>query len=222
MNHWLALLLFSLAPSLQSGTSPAPPGVMPVIDNARARVWDLTWSRGRPGPMHRHEYDTVGIYLTSAAVRTTIPAGASAISNVEPGDVVFWNKGVEHREEGAAATPARVIMIELKDQRVPPLRGASKYPTAFPRPGSRKALENRRVVVWDYTWAAGQPTPMHFHDKDVVVVYLLDGALESTTPDGRRIVTAVTAGMTRFNARDRVHSEQLVKGQSRAIITELK
>jgi hypothetical protein len=29
---------------------------------------------------------------------------------------------------------------------------------------------------------------MHFHDKDIVVVYRYDGSLKSTTPDGKSVV----------------------------------
>jgi hypothetical protein len=102
------------------------------------------------------------------------------------------------------------------------MENKSGYPNAFPRPGSRKILENERVIIWDYTWTTGQPTPMHFHDKDALVVYLKNGALKSTTPDGKSVVNPLTVGKTTFNARDRVHTETLVEGESRAIITELK
>jgi hypothetical protein len=83
-------------------------------------------------------------------------------------------------------------------------------------------LDNDRVVVWDYTWTLGEPTPVHFHDKDVVVVYLENGSLRSTTPDGKSVVNDYSEGATRFNLRDRVHSETLVTGRQRAIIVELK
>jgi len=29
----------------------------------------------------------------------------------------------------------------------------------------------RPRIVWRYRWNLGEPTPVHFHDKDVVVVY---------------------------------------------------
>jgi len=63
---------------------------------------------------------------------------------------------------------------------------------------------------------------MHFHDKDVVVIYFGNGSLKSTTPDGKSVVNKWTTGDTRFNLRDRVHTETLLDGQLRAIITELK
>jgi hypothetical protein len=63
---------------------------------------------------------------------------------------------------------------------------------------------------------------MHFHDKDVVVVFMDDGELESTTPDGKSSVTKVSFGLARFNSGNRTHSEKLVSGAARAIIVELK
>ncbi len=103
-----------------------------------------------------------------------------------------------------------------------PLANKSKYPLAFPRPGVKKLLENDRVIVWDYTWTPGVATPMHFHDKDVVVFYQEDGDLQSTTPSGEKTVNQYKPGMIRFNLRDRIHTETLVRGKQRALITELK
>ena len=63
---------------------------------------------------------------------------------------------------------------------------------------------------------------MHFHDKDVVVVYLQTGDLKSTTSANDAVVNHYEAGTIKFNPRDRVHTELLVMGTERAIITELK
>ena len=81
---------------------------------------------------------------------------------------------------------------------------------------------NDRVIVWRYRWNLGEPTPMHFHDKDVVVVYLEDSALKSTEPDGKSILNEYKAGDIRFNRRDRTHTELLVRDTASAVITELK
>jgi hypothetical protein len=126
------------------------------------------------------------------------------------------------REGSTPNLAGRSIMIDLKDHPVAPIANASGYPLAFPRPGSKKILENDRVIVWDYSWTPGVATPMHFHDKDTVVVFLDEGDLSSTTPDGKVVVNSYTFGAVRFNLRDRTHTETLVRGKQRAIITELK
>jgi hypothetical protein len=178
-------------------------GARPLLENERATVWDFTWTRGVPDSLERRTSDSVWI---------SVPAG----------DVTYWAKGADRRAPRSGGTAMRMIAIDLKDHPVAPLRNTSGFPNAFPRPNGKKIIENDRVIVWDYTWTPAQPTPMHFHDKDVVVVYLQHGSLRSTTPDGKSVVSKWTPGDTRFNLRDRVHTETLVEGTLRAIITEFK
>ena len=113
-------------------------------------------------------------------------------------------------------------MPDLKDHPVAPIENTSGYPLAFPRPGVKKVLENERVIVWDCTWTLGVATPMHFHDKDIVAVFLEDGDLKSTTPDGQSVVNPHSPGEVRFALRNRTHTEMLVRGKQHAIFTELK
>ena len=123
------------------------------------------------------------------------------------------------------ATPdfsGRYIVVGLKDHASVPIANTSGYPLAFPRPGAKKILENEKVIVWDNTWALGEAAPMHFHDKDTVVVYLEDGDVKSTSLDGTVTVSPHTAGTASFNRANRTHTEVLASGKQRAIITELK
>jgi hypothetical protein len=137
--------------------------------------------------------------------------------------VVSLSASVEFVPKGKTPNAGgRSIVIDLKNYPVPAIANPTKYPLAFPRPGSKKILENDRVVVWDYTWTPDAATPMHFHDKDVVVVFLEDGDLSSTTLDGQVTVNSSTPGTVRFNPRGRTHTETLVRGKQHAIITELK
>jgi hypothetical protein len=137
--------------------------------------------------------------------------------------VVSLSGSAEFLPKGKASnTAGRSIVIDLKDHPAVLVTNLTAYPLAFPRPGSKKLLENERVIVWDYTWKPGVATPMHFHDKDVVVVFLEDGDLSSTTPDGQVVVNSYTSGAAKFNPRGRIHRETLVRGRQHAIITELK
>jgi hypothetical protein len=156
--------------------------------------------------------DRVSVFdLTTAGAQ---PLDAVVVSR--NGKASFVPKGGQPKLDG------RSMVIDLKDHPVPPIANNSAYPLAFPRPGIKKLLENDRVIVWDYSWVPDVPTPMHFHDKDVVVLFFQDGDLKSTEPDGKSVVNSYTAGTVRFNARNRTHQETLVRGKQRAIITELK
>jgi hypothetical protein len=156
--------------------------------------------------------DRVVVWDSNPATAQPLDAVVVSLS----GNAVFAPKGTPPKSAG------RSIMIDLKDHPVAPIENTSGYPLAFPRPGAKKLLENERVIVWDYTWEPGVATPMHFHDKDVVVVFLEDGDLKSTTPDAQDTVTAYTSGTVRFNTRNRTHTETLVRGKQRAIVAELK
>jgi hypothetical protein len=170
--------------------------------------------------------DNQHVHVTAEAA-----AGATPVSTLPQvriwldGHVQYLQPGA-HPETHAAATSrgpaAAEIVIDLKDTQIPPHKNGTSYPLAFPRPGSKKVLENDRVIIWDYSWTPGSPTPMHFHDKDVVVTYLEDGALRSTEPNGQAVVNPHYFGFTKFNAGDRTHTEELIRGKGRAIIVELK
>lgn len=173
--------------------------VQPIVNNERVTVWDVTWTKGQPNPLPRATHDFVAVSLT------------------KPGTAVFKHAGDMPGEEGA-----RTVVIEFKDHAVAPLENKSGFPNAFPRPHVKKLIDTPRFTVWSYRWNPGEPTPMHFHDKDVVVVYLEDTALKSTTPDGKSVINEYKAGQTKFNLRDRIHSELLVRGGGSAVMTELK
>jgi hypothetical protein len=196
MRRLTALALLTLLP--EYGRAAAAPSVTTVVDNERVTVRDVRVPAGES---------------------LSIPSDRDVIAiDLSDGRVTMRRKG----STGPSVSGAHVIVTELKDHPVAPLKNASGYPNAFPRPGVKKVLENDRVVIWDYTWKPGVATPMHFHDKDVVVVYLADGALKSTTPDGAETINPHTYGYAKFNPRDRVHTETLVRGAARAVIIELK
>ena len=197
-------------------------GATPVIDNERVRVWDVTWSEGTQSPVSG-QLDTLSMYIAGGPVRVADEFGALQTVTRKTGDAIYVRQGDLRHEEGAAGSaPARAIVVELKNHYVPPLVNKTGVQLAFPRPHVKKVLENDRVLVWDYTWNHGEPTPMHYHDKDVVVVYTENGSLKSTTPDNQVVVNDYTAGLVRFNTRDRTHTEEVVKGNQHAMMMELK
>ena len=93
---------------------------------------------------------------------------------------------------------------------------------AFPREWVRLVVENDRVTVWKVTWTKGLKTPPHFHDKDVVAVYLDAGTVQSIAPSGETTATPRLAGDTVFIPRGRAHIEECIDGPRRDIVIELK
>jgi len=218
------LTLLLLVSGLVQQLPPAYPrdGAKQLIDNERVTVWDATWPKGKPTAMHQNKLDMVTIELADATARITTKDGKTQSSSLKFGQASFVPKGLAQMEEGTSEPSRHAIVIDLKDAVVAPMDNKSGYPDAFPRPGSKKLLDNNRITVWDYTWTPGKATPMHFHAKDVVTIYMATGEVRSTALDGTIVINSVTPGMARFNPRNRTHTEELIKGASRAIVVELK
>ncbi len=145
------------------------------------------------------------------------PAGAFEFDTLTVGA----DGKVAYFKAGRPSVAAREI-IGFKPVTVKELPNTTGLPQAMDRPGAVKLLDNARITAWDYTWTLNVPTPKHFHDKDVVVMFLEEGDLKSTTIKGEVTLNQYKPGTIRFNARDRAHSEELVRGKQRAIIVELK
>jgi hypothetical protein len=201
----------------------AQPGFgTPVLDNERVKVWDVTLTPGQPASMDHHGNDFLTLFFVGGEIQTTYSNDKPSVATRNFGEAVFGHKGTTETEQVLSNGAARLIVIELKNNPVPALVNKSGYPPAFPRPGSKKILENDRVVVWNYTYKPGVKTPMHYHDKDAVVVYKYDGTLESITPDGKIVSSDDKGGEVKFTKGDRTHYEVLSKGQETVIVTELK
>jgi hypothetical protein len=223
---WTALAWSLAATPILAADDPQP-----LFDNPEVVVLDLHLAKGEATPPSSATFDTVILYASGGEVRseaakdpakkgpaTTAPA---ATEHHSFGDAVFIPKGKGVRQVATGSEPIHLVVVTLK---APPSRIANQgnLPLAFPRPGAVKRLENDRVVVWNYTWRKNTPTPMHFHDKDVVLVYRYDATVRSTALDGMFVENTHKAGEVRFNKGDRVHSELLLTARQSAVMMELK
>lgn len=204
------LILLPLCVSAQSDK--------PIIDNDRVTVWDVTWAKDQPGFSAPADRDAVTVYLVGGDFKT-----ASGVVTHRVGEAVYRPKGSSRSDIWTGTgTPPRTTEIALKESTTRPAANTSGNPLAFPRPGVKNLIDNKRVLVWDSRWEPGVPTSMHFHDKDVVVSYLEDGDLTSITSDGKSVVNPYKFGVIRFTAGNRSHKEILTRGTQHAIIVELK
>jgi uncharacterized protein YjlB len=113
-------------------------------------------------------------------------------------------------------------VIALKDHPEPATANTTGYPTAFPRAGAVKMLDDPRFTAWHYSWTKGVPTGMHFHDKDFVVAFRYDSRQLILTPDGASRISEVKAGDILFLKRGLTHSEGLTTDRQSAVYSELK
>ena len=147
----------------------------PVIDNARVTVRDIHLEPGKPGPAIPHAGYFAVLYFDGGRVRI---ADGNTVRH-PAGDAVTGQGGVTH--DTAIGKPQREIVVEIKDAPSNTVPNTTGLPPGFPREGSKKVFENDKVNVWNYTWLPGKPTPMHFHNTEIVVTYLGNGDVAATT-----------------------------------------
>jgi hypothetical protein len=194
----------------------------PVIDNERVTVWDIQLAPGESGPATPEKQDAVILYVEGGTIRTRSGHGKISQATRNFGDGIFVRKGTEALDTLLEGGPAHEVMIALKDHPSPARAISAKYPSAFPRTGAVKVFENRRVILWNYSWTQGRPTPMHMHDRDFVVVFRYDSSQLIVTPDGADHINAVKAGDILFLEHGLTHSEGLQSGHQSAVYMELK
>jgi hypothetical protein len=139
--RWFAIPL--LAGSLPAVAQPAP-----VIDNERVTVWDIKLTKGEAGPATPNDQDTVIMFLEGGDIRTLSKDGKASTATRQFGDAVFVPRGTDATDTLVSDGRAHEIVVALKDHREPAIPNTTGLPAAFPRPGSAKALDNDRVVVW--------------------------------------------------------------------------
>jgi quercetin dioxygenase-like cupin family protein len=197
----------------QTGWTQTP---APVIDNQHVTVRDIALEKGKPGPMIAHAGDYVVLYYRGGRIK-----GADGkTANYPSGGASFGHGG--STSDTALSGPAREIVVDIKNIPSRTVPNTTGLPPAFPRPGSKKILENDKVRVWNYAWVPGKPSPLHFHDTEVVVVFRGNGDIASTSMSGQKTVAHHNPGDIAFNAPNRAHSEEVVKGTQSAIMLELK
>jgi len=216
MNKTLPFALVALPLLAQGALIQGAWAQAPVIDNARVVVRDVALEPGQAAPVITHAGDYVILYRKGGSIR----GSDGKVESHADGSAVYGHGG--STSDTAVSAPAHEVIVELKDSPSNTVPNTTGLPLAFPRPGSKKVFENDKVRVWNYAWVPGKPTAMHFHNTEVVVIYLQDGDIASTTQDGKTAVNHRGPGDIVYNLANRSHSEEVVKGQQSGIMLELK
>jgi quercetin dioxygenase-like cupin family protein len=165
-----------------------------------------------------------GVFLRWGPLRVTRLDGTFAES-LEPFEipwVFFQRKGVTHKEEGIGEPERHSIMIDLKEYMPADLEPRTDILPAFPLAGTEEVLDNPRVSVWSLDMEQGQTLPMHYHDRDLIWVFLEGGTLLSTSEDGQEERTTWAYKDVRFLARGQAHRVEVVSGSPRIMLYELQ
>jgi hypothetical protein len=100
---------------------------------------------------------------------------------------------------------------------------AQKYAAPFPRDGAKNSLDNEYFSIWDVTFDSGKPSGMHKLPLDQVYVFLTEGAVKFTKPDGTWNIEQEKMGTVRYLSKGTIESEEGVSEKpTRAAIIQLK
>jgi quercetin dioxygenase-like cupin family protein len=100
---------------------------------------------------------------------------------------------------------------------------AQKNDLPFPRDGAKKVLENDYFAIWDVTFENGKATGLHRLPLDQVYVFLTDGAVKFTRPDGTWSIEQEKPGSVRYESKGTEESEAGAgEAPLRAMIFQLK
>jgi len=84
----------------------------PVLENARVRVFDVTFAPGAKAAWHEHP-DHVVRALTDANLRITGPGGKTMDVAARAGETMWMDAG-PHEAVNMGANPAHLVVMELK------------------------------------------------------------------------------------------------------------
>lgn len=219
----ITLCICTVTLSAQNYPPPFPrPDATMVLENDRVEVWDVTWPKGQPSPMHEHVYDQISITLVAGSIKVTRPSGSPTLGKSQFGSVNFVRKGTVHAEEGMSDVAQHKIMVQLKPSTSPAVDIRDGLPAAFPRVGAVKVLDTDRAVVWDYTWKPEQKGPRHADYRDCVTVFLEGGTIRLQRDQGEATEAVRKAGDVIYSSHSQEAYTDAGSGSPRAIIVELK
>jgi len=207
---------------------PLPPpfprdGANKVFENEQVIIWDVSWAKGEPTPLHEHRFASLAVTVQPGRVKSYLADGTTRVgASEELGSVQFSERGLVHREEGVSDAPRRAFVLELKETTAPVDAIPDGAVPAWPREGAKNILENELVVVWDYAFAADHAVPLHYHDKDQIIVSLGVGKIRMIPLDGDPIVSESKGFRAVFIPRGALHREEYLEGAPHAIVVQLK
>jgi len=110
---FVAVAFFSSASIAEDGVAADPEHYTVEFENDKVRIIRIKYGPGEKSVMHTHDAN-VSVFLTSNAVRFTLPDGTSVDADAEAGAAQYAD-AEEHLPENLSDDPLEVVLIELKE-----------------------------------------------------------------------------------------------------------
>ena len=110
---FLAATFLSSTTMAEDGVAADPEHYTVEFENDKVRIIRIKYGPGEKSVMHTHGAN-VSVFLTSNAVRFTLPDGTSVDADSETGAAQYAD-AEEHLPENLSDDPLEVVLIELKE-----------------------------------------------------------------------------------------------------------
>jgi quercetin dioxygenase-like cupin family protein len=195
----------------------------PMLENEYVLVHMATDQPHAKGKVHRHALDRVMVYLDDGRMRIENVNGPVENQVWKAGQVAWSPAGGEHTSENVGDRVLHIIEIELKSTvpsgkpfTISPLDPVNVDPKRY-----RVEFQNSKVRVFRGKYGPHEEGIMHEHVNNRVVVYLKDGELRVTTPDGKTEVKMLAAKSVSWGAAAK-HQEHSGDRPVEMVVVELK
>jgi len=110
---FVVVAFFSSAAIAEDAVVADPEHYTVEFENDKVRIIRVKYGPGEKSVMHTHGPNTA-VFLTSNAVRFTLPDGTSVETNSEAG-VTQWSDKEEHLPENLSDEPLELVLVEQKE-----------------------------------------------------------------------------------------------------------
>lgn len=191
------------------------------FENAQVRVLRVNYGPKEKSVMHRHPAG-VAISLTDAHSKFALSGGKMEERHFKAGEV-RWAPAERHLPESLSDQPFEIILIELKGRKAAAKSASAAAEDAVKADAKhyKVEFENAQVRALRVNVGPHEKTLMHGHPANVVI-FLTDGLLKFTLPDGKTKEAQAKAGQIMWDEQVKHAGENLGDQPFEAVVVELK
>lgn len=198
------------------------PGATRLIDNDRGAAYHVVYQKGIPSPTHLHEYFFAGLDLNTATQNVTDINGKARLGAIVKDNMWYLPKGLLHTEVSTTDPARDMVVIDIKEKRVPEVANNTSYPSQKFADYQKKVVENDKVIIWDCAWPSMGEGTTGFYGRDVFIAIAEGGDLSIETPGQAAKVQHFDRAQALFLPGGQARTLKSSMGTIHAMLVEMK
>ncbi|WNJ87894.1 hypothetical protein [Bosea sp. 685] len=197
-------------------------GAEKILENDRGAMWNIDFAEGVGAHWHKHQFEFVGVELTTSAFTVTNPDGMTHTVASPRGKMWILPKGLTHMEKGLTTPGRNILIVDLKDGPSPGYENKSGEPSGYAGTQAKLVNDTARLLQWDVSLSPSVPEKATFHSRDIFICVLDGGRLKVSEPGKPPELLELKPGVGAFLKGGVVRSLEAVEATSRLMLVELK